>query len=57
MIDKCLYRSMPERWSSVFAALKKKGISFKGVPGFYEKNGKHLPPVLSPDSSFRISIP
>ena len=40
MIDKCLYRSMPERWSSVFAALKKKGISFKGVPGFYEKNGK-----------------
>lgn len=40
VIDKCLYRSVPERWVSVFAKLKKRGISFEGVPGFYEKNGK-----------------
>ena len=40
VIDKCLYRSVPERWVSVFVKLKKRGISFEGVPGFYEKNGK-----------------
>lgn len=40
VIDKCLYRSVPERWTSVLMNLRKQGISFIGIPGFYEKDGK-----------------
>lgn len=48
VIDRCLYRSVPEHWAGVFVRLKKLKISFIGIPGFYEKNGKAFSACTKP---------
>lgn len=42
-IQKGLYRSVPQRkeWANVFSVLREKKVDFRGVPGFYVKNGKY----------------
>lgn len=42
-IQKGLYRSVPQRdeWKKVFAALRKRGVDLRGVPGFYLKDGEY----------------
>lgn len=54
VIDKCLYRSVPERWVSVFAKLKSEVFLLREFRDSMRRMERLFPPAQNQDSSFRI---